>query len=64
MRGMHTLPGLQWVLGCLQADANGFAEYMFKYGNTICGKHPIGLFLQVLYNLQFQIIPLRSTAPS
>lgn len=31
-----------------KADANGFAEYMLKYGNTICGKHPIGLFLQML----------------
>lgn len=24
-----------------------FTEYLKKYGNTICGRHPIGVLLQV-----------------
>ncbi len=26
-------------------DHDGFAQYLKKYGNTICGRHPIGVFL-------------------
>ena len=26
---------------------NGFAQYLDKYSNTICGRHPIGVLLQV-----------------
>lgn len=25
-----------------------FTNYIKKYGNTICGRHPIGILLQVL----------------
>lgn len=28
-------------------DAPAFTEYLKKYGNTICGRHPIGVLLQV-----------------
>ena len=26
---------------------DGFAKYLDKYSNTICGRHPIGVLLQV-----------------
>ncbi|EDO35666.1 predicted protein [Nematostella vectensis] len=29
-------------------DPQGFSEYLEKYGNTICGRHPIGVFLNAL----------------
>ena len=35
----------------MQADADGFAAYLRQYGNTICGRHPIGVFLQVCQSL-------------
>ena len=28
-------------------DPQGFVDYLKKYGNTICGRHPIGVFLNV-----------------
>ena len=28
-------------------DPGGFAEYLKKYENTICGRHPIGVLLNV-----------------
>ncbi len=28
-------------------DADGFAAYLKKFGNTICGRHPIGVLLRV-----------------
>ena len=28
-------------------DTAGFTEYLKKYGNTICGRHPIGVLLNV-----------------
>lgn len=28
-------------------DPEPFAQYLRKYQNTICGRHPIGVFLQV-----------------
>lgn len=28
-------------------DPAGFSDYLKKYGNTICGRHPIGVLLQV-----------------
>ncbi|VVC90783.1 unnamed protein product, partial [Leptidea sinapis] len=31
-------------------DPRSFTEYLSKYGNTICGRHPIGVLLQVLFN--------------
>ena len=34
-------------LVCLQGDAAGFAAYLEHYGNTICGRHPIGVLLHV-----------------
>jgi hypothetical protein len=30
----------------------GFSEYLKKYGNTICGRHPIGLLLSCLNELK------------
>lgn len=29
-------------------DPLAFTAYLLKYGNTICGRHPIGVFLQAL----------------
>lgn len=29
-----------------------FSEYLKKYGNTICGRHPIGVLLNAIQNLQ------------
>jgi hypothetical protein len=29
-------------------DPEAFTEYLQKYENTICGRHPIGVFLQAL----------------
>ena len=26
-----------------------FTDYLRKYGNTICGRHPIGVLLQVKF---------------
>ena len=34
------------VLG-VQGEPTAFTEYLRRYGNTICGRHPIGVFLQV-----------------
>lgn len=28
-------------------NPTAFTEYLKKYGNTICGRHPIGVLLQV-----------------
>jgi len=33
-------------------DAPGFANYLKKYGNTICGRHPIGVFLNMVATLK------------
>lgn len=30
-----------------QGSPQAFAEYLRRYGNTICGRYPIGLFLNV-----------------
>ena len=29
-------------------DAPGFTTYLKQYGNTICGRHPIGVFLNMI----------------
>jgi AmmeMemoRadiSam system protein B len=29
-------------------DPNAFHDYLHDYGNTICGRHPIGVFLNML----------------
>lgn len=34
-----------------QLDSTGFHEYLNKYQNTICGRHPIGVLLHVRFNL-------------
>ncbi|BDA46197.1 Protein MEMO1 [Coccomyxa sp. Obi] len=31
-----------------QGDPKAFTEYLRRYGNTICGRHPIGVFLNVI----------------
>ncbi|KAM7535719.1 hypothetical protein Aperf_G00000097553 [Anoplocephala perfoliata] len=33
-------------------DAQGFSNYLNEYGNTICGRHPIGVLLQSVQALQ------------
>lgn len=30
-------------------DADAFKEYLTKYENTICGRHPISVFLHVRF---------------
>jgi len=38
-------------------DAQGFAQYLKRLGNTICGRHPIGVFLNM-------VAELRASSPS
>ncbi|KAL1131192.1 hypothetical protein AAG570_010810 [Ranatra chinensis] len=33
-------------------DPASFTEYLKKYGNTICGRHPIGVLLQAIQYLE------------
>jgi len=33
-------------------DAPGFASYLKKFGNTICGRHPIGVFLNMVSTMR------------
>ncbi|KAM3173428.1 hypothetical protein ACTXT7_012519 [Hymenolepis weldensis] len=33
-------------------DTRGFNDYLREYGNTICGRHPIGVLLQAIRALQ------------
>lgn len=33
-------------------DTAGFTEYLKKYGNTICGRHPIGVLLNMVDNVR------------
>lgn len=33
-------------------DTKGFSDYLRDYGNTICGRHPIGVLLQAVQALQ------------
>lgn len=33
-------------------DEKGFNKYLREYGNTICGRHPIGVLLQAVKALQ------------
>ncbi|CAG9790561.1 unnamed protein product [Diatraea saccharalis] len=35
-------------------DPRAFTDYLNKYGNTICGRHPIGVLLQSIARLQSQ----------
>ena len=35
-------------------DPNSFTEYLRKYNNTICGRHPIGVMLSAIKVLQKQ----------
>jgi len=35
-------------------DAPGFCSYLKKFGNTICGRHPIGVFLNMVATLKQQ----------
>ncbi|CAG0913667.1 unnamed protein product [Notodromas monacha] len=35
-----------------QLSLSGFTEYLKKYGNTICGRHPIGLLLNCIDKLE------------
>ncbi len=32
-------------------NPSAFTSYLKKYGNTICGRHPIGVLLNVRLNL-------------
>lgn len=33
-----------------------FTEYLKRYNNTICGRHPIGVMLQVIFYLVIFIL--------
>ena len=33
-------------------DAPGFTNYLKQYGNTICGRHPIGVFLNMVAEMR------------
>lgn len=35
-----------------QMSPQGFSEYLKKFGNTICGRHPIGVLLNAIQTLQ------------
>ncbi|KAJ0169260.1 hypothetical protein K1T71_015144 [Dendrolimus kikuchii] len=35
-------------------EPRSFTDYLNKYGNTICGRHPIGVLLQAISKLQSQ----------
>jgi predicted class III extradiol MEMO1 family dioxygenase len=35
------------ALPCMQRDPAAFTEYLHTYHNTICGRHPISVLLQV-----------------
>lgn len=35
----------------MQADPQRFSQYIEQYSNTICGRHPIGVFLSVRQTL-------------
>lgn len=35
----------------LQCDPQAFTEYLQQYQNTICGRHPIAVLLQVSFEL-------------
>ncbi|CAL5227643.1 g10649 [Coccomyxa viridis] len=37
-----------------QVEPKAFTEYLRRYGNTICGRHPIGVFLQIAKHAQTQ----------
>lgn len=37
-----------------QLHPDAFTEYLRKYQNTICGRHPIGVFLQSIAALMKQ----------
>ncbi|KAL3138237.1 hypothetical protein ABBQ32_006057 [Trebouxia sp. C0010 RCD-2024] len=37
-----------------QADPEGFTAYLDKYGNTICGRHPIGILLNMFQHSRLQ----------
>ena len=33
-------------------DPAGFTHYLKQYGNTICGRHPIGVFLNMVQEMR------------
>ena len=33
-------------------DAPGFTHYLKQFGNTICGRHPIGVFLNMVAEIR------------
>jgi AmmeMemoRadiSam system protein B len=41
-----------------QLNPEAFSEYLRKYQNTICGRHPIGVFMQAIAALLRQNQPL------
>lgn len=34
-------------------NPSDFTDYLKKFGNTICGRHPIGILLQVFVRIYF-----------
>ena len=39
-------------------DAAAFHDYLRRYQNTICGRHPIGVFLQVSQIIYSKRVPI------
>ena len=53
-RPLSCLPGSILFADCIahmQADPQRFSQYIVQYSNTICGRHPIGVFLSVSLSL-------------
>ncbi len=44
---LHVLGADYGGCGLLQGDPKAFTEYLAQYRNTICGRHPIAVLLNV-----------------
>ncbi|XP_023231505.1 protein MEMO1-like [Centruroides sculpturatus] len=44
---------MEWGMNIIEElSPTGFVSYLKKYGNTICGRHPIGVLLNAVYTIQ------------
>ncbi|RVE44493.1 hypothetical protein evm_010897, partial [Chilo suppressalis] len=55
----HLYQGIEWLdrqgMDIIEKmEPRAFTDYLNKYGNTICGRHPIGVLLQAVARLQSQ----------
>lgn len=39
-------------------DPSSFTDYLKRFNNTICGRHPIGVMLQVILEFKIIFIPI------